>query len=161
MARLPYRRQTLLSSMIILDPLLCAEPVLARGCKKILAIGAACVQVFPRATICQGGFSVPIPERCIGGLTGSRVAGGLGDYLVRDSIASSLHLSMVGLMIQGINSLFSIGVDNIYSIAASRAHAVENLHRVEFAFKSRWGLTFKPGSATYISGMGAASGQTV
>ena len=93
---------------------------------------AACyvrLQMLPGVTLHLGNLAVPIVNRSVGGITGTRVAGALGRAPVEHIISErQSHWRPMGFPIDSETSLSVCAyVDNIYSCSSSVQGAVEIL----------------------------------
>ena len=112
---------------------------------------AACLlrfQMLPRAVLHIGSREVPVLGRCVGGLTGSRVAGAMGRIPVEDTMAlRRLHwLKWAYHLDDGTSLMVCTYVDNLFSCSTSVQGAINILEDFEDQLQRRWGLFIKPSS---------------
>ena len=121
------------------------------------ALIAACfrMQLFPSVWIKCLGCDGPVGVRSTGSLTGSRVAGQLGNFIVYDSVDGvSAELSHRGFPTDSGPVSLATWVDNLFSFSRTIANAVEILLIVERVLVSRWNLAIKQGSRAVVCSAG-------
>lgn len=113
-----------------------------------LAVSCVKVQLFPRVDLAVLGGVHGTGCRTKGALTGSRVAGSLGQVPVCDAmIERSRTMKLYGFKLDGSKSIACAGwIDNLFSFSNSIEGALRISEHVEHVLMARWGLRFRPGS---------------
>ena len=103
-------------------------------------------QLLTQVVLRSGALAIPITNRSVGGLTGSRLAGALGRVPIEDVIELRHdHWKKWGFKIDDNVSLtLSNYVDNMFSCSSSAENAVRILDDAAALLQPRWGLNIKP-----------------
>ena len=121
--------------------------LLRKGCDRALASCALRLQLAPCVFITLGSFSSRVSSRCIGGLTGSRVAGQLGRIPVLESLFKRMdeleHLSWSHDSVCLIAATF---VDNTFFVGKSVFKATQMAQIFEETLFQDWAQRVKPSS---------------
>ena len=120
---------------------------------------AACIlrhQMCPKVVLACGATDVPLPGRCIGGLTGSRTAGILGRIPV-ESIAADRHEHWKQWAFRAAGDHFCLcsWVDNLFAASASLHGAISILEDFEDQLQSKWRMKIKPSSRACMRARGS------
>ena len=114
------------------------------------ACAVACLlrhQLIPQVWLHTGDARIPVQNRSIGGLTGSRLAGCFGRIPVEDLIAQrSSAWRTCGFDVDNVPLMLCTYVDNLFSCSNSVRGATQILDDAEHYLKVRWGHTIKASS---------------
>ena len=135
-----------------------------KGVPAILVAAALRHQVCPQVVLVAGSARVPIMARCIGGLTGSRVAGVLARIPVESSLAARAGrwkkwgFGLTGVGGSGVTLCCASYVDNCFAVSRTPAGAVKILEDLELTLQTEWDLRMKPSSRSYVEAYGGCRG---
>ena len=93
-----------------------------------------------------------VPNRCVGGLTGSRVAGACGRIPVEQTIADRHSIWNKWAFAGRIT--MSVYIDNLYSAASSAHGATTIIQDAEDYLRDNWNLKIKPSSKVVMPVIG-------
>ena len=125
--------------------------LVAKGLPTDLA--AACLrhQLVPLVIISISGFTATVTSRCIGGLTGSRLAGQLGRTPVQASLLDLLPaLQPLAWSFDGVTVAVASFVHNLYYLSASTGRATKMGDMFEDHLLRHWGQAIKPSSTQVL-----------
>lgn len=139
--------------------------MVARGLSWAWAACVLRVQLLPRVTLRSGAAVAAIVNRCIGGLTGSRVAGVLARIPVESVFANRssvwrkwgypLETEHVKRSDKSCRVLCAASwVDNIFSVSDSLDHAVWIQEDFALQIREHWGLDIKASSRSCMTAAG-------
>ena len=112
-------------------------------------------QMLQQVIICRGDASAIVPWRCVGGLTGTRVAGALGRYPVLDCFAACETVFAEQCFRYDAGQLSAASwVDNLFTVSASTFGSEVMMEAIRAHLWQRWELELKPGSGTTIAAKG-------
>ena len=127
-----------------------------------LGLAAALIrhQVCPTVELHVGAAAATVLQRCIGGLTGSRIAGVLARIPVESIFAERAHIwKQWGFRYdcEGSSRLLCAMsyIDNLFSVSKSPTGAIAILEDMEECLCERWSLKIKPDSRSYIVAAGS------
>ena len=137
-----------------ISPMRVAALLQRLGCPAWLVGGVTAFQLAVSLQFAVGDTITALPQRCMGSLTGSRVAGGLGRAIVTHYLREVLRSSRLRPYDAGGEALsFACWVDNVYAAGSSSDAAVANLMLFQDVLLRDWCLQFKDDSKTFISAM--------
>ena len=103
--------------------------------------------MLPSVSLALLGLNLPLSTRAIGAITGSRVAGAIGQGIIFESIdANQLRFKELGFATNEQPVSLCTWVDNLYSFSTYLCNAVSILDILEGHLKRVWGLTYKDNS---------------
>jgi hypothetical protein len=135
-----------------------------KGVPSPLVAAAIRHQMCPQVTLVAGAARAVILDRCVGGLTGSRVAGMLARIPVESCLADrAAFWRKWGFRISGdgdagIVLCCATYIDNCFAVSRTPAGAVAILEDLEESLWSRRNLTMKPSSRSYVEALGGSRG---
>ena len=139
-----------------LDPILLVQWLLQHGASLAACGSILRHQMQPQVYLRIGNVRIPIHGRCVGCLTGSRVAGFLGRIPVESTISERHHTWMQwGYQTSSHTLNVCVYVDNIYSASSSLHGAVSILEDFEAHLRDRWRLRIKPSSRSCLVARGS------
>jgi len=106
-------------------------------------LAAACsfFQLSVSILIAQDGCSAEVGRRATGTMTGTRVAGCMGECIVYDTaMAASADARVKGLEASAASLVFASWVDNLYTVAPSPTQAITNMRVLEEKLSQNWRL---------------------
>jgi len=129
-----------------------------------LAAAALRHQACPRIVLLAGAANAPIHDRCIGGLTGSRVAGLLARIPVESTFVERAHVwRKWGFPTQSKDGTWTVlccasYIDNCFAVSRTPAGAISILEDLENVLNDKWALTMKPTSRSLVEAKGGKRG---
>ena len=121
--------------------------LIQKGCDRALASCALRHQLAPRVMITLGSFSSHISSRCVGGITGSRVAGQLGRIPVMESLFKRMdELKKLAWSYDSVQLVASTFVDNTFFVGKSVFKATLMAQLFEDTLLHDWAQRIKPSS---------------
>ena len=132
------------------------------GCE--ISLAAACLrhQLLPPIVLSVRGATSTIRNRCLGGLTGSRVAGQLGRVPVQATIQSILpSLTKLAWSQQDVTLVVTSYVDNVWFLAPNAYKATRMADLFAVHLQRYWSQTIKPTSKQVMSVFGATDESTI
>ena len=139
-----------------IDCLLVVKWLESRGVPKSICAAALRQQLLPKVILNTGTVSVPVTNRCIGALTGSRVAGVLGRVPVESTISERRsYWQPWGYRTDHCVLTACTFVDNIFSAGRNLDGAINILEDFEMHLRSVWRLDIKSSSRSCCVPLGS------
>ena len=130
--------------------------LVSNGCD--IALAAACLrhQLLPPIVLKIRSATAIIANRCLGGLTGSRVAGQLGRVPVQATIRAILpSLTNLAWCQHGVTLAVASYVDNVWFLSTNAYKATRMANLFEAQLLHHWRQTIKPSSKQVMAVSGA------
>ena len=104
----------------------------------------------------QDGRQLRLKPRVSGAMTGTRVAGVFGEFVVLDFLIDALQLRGIqGVDLSTHQLVYASWIDNLFSVAPTVELAVANLEAAEMLFKNRWFEVQRRKHAIHLLSVGA------
>ena len=138
--------------------------LVGNGVPQGLAAAALRHQACPRIVLLAGAANAPIQNRCIGGLTGSRVAGVLARIPVESTFVERAPVwRKWGFPVQMKDGIWASlccasYIDNCFAVSRTPAGAISILEDLENELRDKWELTMKPTSRSFVEAKGGKRG---
>ena len=140
-----------------ISPLLVHAWMQRRGFPAWVRVSSVFYQLSTDVQIMYDGVSVSVGARTTGTMTGTRVAGAMGECIILDLMSTIPYMLGIEGFCYGSEALvLASWVDNIYTVASSSMQAIANLEIFERALESKWKLRFKPSSKLVTSCSGVS-----
>ena len=132
--------------------------LLDKGCPCDLVFACLRAQILPEVSLDILGHTLPVGRRAIGTITGSRLAGAVGQVIIHECLESyQLKWETLGFKTGSFPLAICTWVDNVYAFSNKLGDAITVLEDLERQLISTWGLIYKNSSRACIFCRGSAA----